>query len=263
MLEGVDYQMQNSWSLPKPQSHPSLTRQTYNIIQRAILELEFKPGERLSIERLSKQLDVSRTPVKEALLQLEQDGLVHIVPQSGTFVSDITAKDVDEILELRILLEGHAAGQAAQLLSEAEIANAEAILGRMKESLNENRHVETETIGHEFHQLVLSKLTNERLRDFLQVLDIQYARIRHYMAHLIHRQSISLDEHYQILSALKARDSDQATAAMVKHLSSVRDDMLSALNSRSKDNNTPVKLSTIAQEAPSKSGPLAGQFTPD
>jgi DNA-binding GntR family transcriptional regulator len=93
--------MDDSLFLPRPQSLPSLTEQTYEIIQTAVLSLELKPGERLSVQRLSEQLGVSRTPVKDALLRLEQDSLVSIVPQRGTFVSDITAEDVEEILELR------------------------------------------------------------------------------------------------------------------------------------------------------------------
>lgn len=224
--------MQELVSLPRPQSAPSLTEQTYEIILQAILSLELRPGDRLSVQRLGEQLGVSRTPVKDAFLRLEQEGLVSIIPQKGTFVSDITVKDAAEILESRVVVEGYAAGHAAQHLSSEELVQAEAILVRMKQAFTEGHLAESAEIGNEFHRLLLNKLNNSRLTGFIQQLDIQYTRIRHYLAELTSRHSESIDEHFDILVALKTGDADQASAAMRRHLSLVRDDILSILISQ-------------------------------
>lgn len=230
--------MKDLLSLPQPHSAPSLTEQTYEIIQNAILSLELRPGDPISVQRLSEQLGVSRTPVKDALLRLEQDGLVSSIPQKGTYVSSITIEDVEEILELRILLESYAAGRAAELLSPDELAEAEAILERMKDSYAAEEYFESATIGNQFHELLLSKVKNCRLISFLRQLDIQYTRIRHYLAIQSKQHSKSIDQHYYVLAALKAGDAQQATAAMADHLSSVREDIVSSLLFQDKQKNT-------------------------
>ena len=227
--------MEPSISLPRPRSGPSLTEQTYDILLEAILSLDLRPGERLSVQRLSEQLGVSRTPVKEAFLRLEQDGLVSIVPKRGTFVSDITVEDVDEILEARILVESYAAGRAAVYLSQEGIAQAEAILHRMDQAYTSGQLLESEQIGDEFHGLLLSSMRNRRLAGFLQQLEIGYTRIRHYVTELTSRHSRSIEEHYRILAAVKVGDAGQATAEMSQHLSLGRDRALSLLVAQGAD----------------------------
>lgn len=235
--------MEPSISLPRPRSAPSLTEQTYDILLEAILSLDLRPGERLSVQRVSEQLGVSRTPVKDAFLRLEQEGLVSIVPKKGTFVSDITVEDVDEILESRILVESYAAGQAVMHLSPEGIAQAEAILHRMSQAHARGQLVESAEIGNEFHKLLLSKMRNGRLTGFLQQLDVQYTRIRHYLAELTDRHSRSIDEHYRILEAAKAGDVERATAEMKQHLSWVRDDILTLLVAQSAESGLIPKAS--------------------
>jgi DNA-binding GntR family transcriptional regulator len=227
--------MEPSISLPRPRSGPSLTEQTYDILLEAILSLALRPGERLSVQRLSEQLGVSRTPVKEAFLRLEQDGLVSIVPKRGTFVSDITVEDVDEILEARILVESYAAGRAAVYLGQEGIAQAEAILQRMDQAYTSGRLLESEQIGDEFHRLLLSAMRNRHLAGFLEQLEIGYTRIRHYLSVPDSQHSRSIEEHYKILAAVKAGDAAQAAAEMNEHISLGRDRALSLLVTQAGD----------------------------
>lgn len=215
--------------LPRLDNTPSLTERTYETILAAVQSLTLTPGECVSIQELTNQLGVSRTPLRAALRRLEQDGLVAIVPYKGVCVAPISAKDVEEILELRILLESYAAGKATKLLSPDELAQAEKILEQMEKTHAEGRLLESATIGHQFHQLLLSKVDNHRLVGILRQLDIQYRRIRHYSADLRDRGATSIVQHEEMLRALKAGDAEQASQLMVEHLSSVRDDVLSSL----------------------------------
>jgi DNA-binding GntR family transcriptional regulator len=215
-------------ALRKLASVPSLSEQTYEVILDAIVSLEFKPGDQLSVHRLSEQLGVSRTPVKDALQRLEQEGLVSVVPRRGTFVSHIEVRDIDEILEARALIEAFAATRAAVGLSEEDLEKAEAVLGRQGEALDAGKIPESAEIGHGLHLLVLNHLQNDRMDAFLKNMDLQYTRIRRIFAHEFGRQHQSHSEHCGILETLRARDSDAAYHAMFDHHLSVRDDLVAS-----------------------------------
>jgi len=212
--------------LPKIRTAPSLSEQTYQIIQDAIVTLTFRPGDRRSVQKLSDQLGVSRTPVKEAFQRLEQEGLVSVVPRRGTFVSPIEVKDIDEILEVRALIEGFAASISATDLSRADLEEAETVLERQGRALEAGRIPESAEIGHGFHVILMSRLDNERMVGFLKQVDLQYTRIRRIFSHEFQRQRQSLSEHYGILETLRARNADAAYHAMFDHHWSVRDEMV-------------------------------------
>src|SRR5919205_2069470 len=92
----------------------SLTEKAYQAISTAIARLELKPGESLTQDRLARWLSISRTPVREALRRLEQDGIIHTAPGRGLIVAELTIKDAEDLLELLALLDTHAAYLAAQ-----------------------------------------------------------------------------------------------------------------------------------------------------
>ena len=217
-------------NLPKLQDIPSLSERAYEIIREALLTLKFKPGDYISIQDLSDQLGISRTPVRDALLRLEKDGLVSIIPYKGACVTDISDRDIKEIMELRILLEGYAAEKAAKFLSVSELEQGETILERSEEAYATGQPIESAIIGHQLHELILSKINNERFSNIIYKLDIHYERIRQYSVELRdQRLSKSINEHRTIFKALKNRDADAARVAMMDHLSSVRDDVLTSL----------------------------------
>lgn len=216
--------------LPKLEDSPSLSTRAYQTIREAILSLKFKPGQYVSIQELSDQLGVSRTPVRDALLGLEKDGLVSIVPYKGAYVSNISIQDIEEIMELRILLEGYAAEKAANLLSVDELAQAESILEQSEKAYNAGKYMDAALIGHQLHELLLAKVQNSRFTKILERLDTHYERIRYHPAILSGtRLDQSIGQHREILEALKLGDAERVKTAMINHLGSVRDDVLSSL----------------------------------
>src|SRR5258706_12925806 len=92
----------------------SLTERAYQAISAAIATMELKPGEALKQDHLARWLSISRTPVREALRRLEQDGIIQTVPGRGLVVTELTIKDVGDMLEMLRLLDGHAAYLAAK-----------------------------------------------------------------------------------------------------------------------------------------------------
>ena len=216
-------------NLPRLETGASLTERTYEAILEAVQSFALEPGKCVSVQDLASQLGVSRTPLSAALRRLEQNGLVSVIPYKGVRIAPISARDVREILALRILLEGYAAREAAGLLSPDELAQGEEILHQMKRAHADQRLLESANIGHQFHQLLLSRVDNLRLVDILQQLDAQYGRIRRYSVALCDRGARSIAQHEDILKALRAGDAEGAAQAMADHLASVRDDILSAL----------------------------------
>src|SRR5919205_3567302 len=92
----------------------SLTEKAYQAISTAIARLELKPGESLTQDRLARWLSISRTPVREALRRLEQDGIIHTAPGRGLIVAELTIKDAEDLLEILALLDTQAAFLAAK-----------------------------------------------------------------------------------------------------------------------------------------------------
>ncbi len=216
-------------NLPRLDGGATLGERAYETILEAVQSLTLVPGECYSIRELTGRLGVSRTPLRAALRRLEQDGLVFVVPYKGTCVAPIRARDVQEILQLRILLESYAAKTAATLLSTDELLEAKRILKEMEEAHAEDHLFESAEIGHQFHRLLLSKVDNHRLIGILHRLDKQYTRIRRYSADLHGRTAQSIEQHHQMLRALKAGDAEDVAQLMADHLASVREEVLSSL----------------------------------
>lgn len=208
---------------------PSLSTRVYEAIKEAILSLTFPPGELLTIGRLADQLGASRTPVRDALLILEREGLVSIVPQRGAYVSPITPRDVEEIFELRIVLEGYACRVAAGRVTPEELARAEATLDAANAAFARGEKMRAADIGRPVHELVVRKVGNDRLMRSLNDLETHYARIRHFAVLIPDRFAASDRQHRAILAALKDGDADRSAEAMTDHLRSIRGEVLASL----------------------------------
>lgn len=206
-----------------------LGTRVYEAIKEAILSLKFRPGEMLTIARLADQLGASRTPVREALLILERDGLVTIVPQRGTMVTMISPQDVHEIFEMRIVLESYASRVAAARVALDEIDRAEASLQEAKRAFAQGEKIRAADVGRLIHDLVVRKVGNERFLRGLNDLETHYTRIRHFAVMIPDRFERSDQQHRAILAALRDGDAERSGQAMTDHLNSIRDDVLANL----------------------------------
>lgn len=207
-------------------ARPSLGVQVYETIKNSILSLELQPGTVLSIGELAEQFEVSRTPVRDALLLLEKDELVTLIPHKGAKVTEITAKDVQEMYELHIALECYAVRMVAPRLTSQDLEALEQIIHASRQALDEQQYLLASDLGREFHDAFVQKLANRRLSTYLRELDTLYARLRHYSALLPGRLETSYTQHLAILHALQAGDTAGAEKAMAEHFISVSQDIL-------------------------------------
>lgn len=202
----------------------SLRGRVFQSIRENILNGIYEENEELRENTLAKELGVSRTPVREALRQLELEGLVKIVPNKGACVTGITAKDVKDIYATRSMLEGLCARWATEHITDEQIAELEEVILLSEFHLNraskEQPQQVTELDG-KFHE-VLYRASNSRilrhvLSDFHKY--VKLARKASVTNHM--RAEKSIEEHKAILDAIKNKDADRAEALANEHMMNV------------------------------------------
>ncbi len=199
----------------------TLTERVYITIKEAILDLRIKPGSPLVEDELARQLGTSKTPVRDALLALERDGLVTKIPYKGTYVSEVSVRDATEIFELRAVLEGLATRQATLSFTAEDAAQAEKLLDAADEARARGDRDSASLYGAQFHKLILHRAENRRLPLILENLEEQLRRLRRVSDHIGGRLEKSAQEHRLILAALRRGDLQEAEATMRDHLQSV------------------------------------------
>jgi DNA-binding GntR family transcriptional regulator len=193
------------------------------LIRQAILDGRLAPGQRLKEEELARELGISRTPVREALLVLQAEGLVEAAPNRGAAVRVHTAEDLDDLYQLRALLEGYAARRAAVRMGEETVAalwascerfEAVALEGEVRELVQENLF---------FHGAILDAAGSARLaRMVRKVIELPLV-YRSYVWYSPEQRQLSVHYHRQIARALEARDAERAELLMKEHVFEARD----------------------------------------
>lgn len=207
----------------------TLKDKAYRQIKEMILSCQLQPGESLSEVALSKAIGVSRTPIREALSMLAQEGLVKPILRRGAFVADISASDAQEILEVREALESYAAGLSAEALSREDLEEMKALLEGMRESHRRADYSAYHRLDVRFHQVILRAAGNHRLLAVVEGLNDQMYRLRMVNSSLPQRMDKSVEEHEAILQALASRDPVSAREAMASHIANVRSTVLECL----------------------------------
>ncbi len=190
----------------------------YEQLFRQILRGELAPNALLSESELAKRLESSRTPVREALLMLEGEGLVRRYPGRGYLVTEITPQDVDEIFELRITLEVLALRKAYAAISSPVLAGLELQLTKLKEGDSPDDYYAADRT---LHELLAQYCGNARLQVFLNTLDSQIERVRYISARRPDRLKESRREHLDIIHALMERDLPKAEERLTLHIRNV------------------------------------------
>jgi DNA-binding GntR family transcriptional regulator len=195
----------------------SQTLLAYELIKNHILDLELRPGELVTEKRLMELTSCGRTPVREAMQRLQRDGLLRVVPFRGAFVTDISAKDVVEISQVRELLESFAAGLAARLITPRQLERLQALLDELEPVQDANPRDVFEA-DRAFHTVVVEASGHQRIHDIIGTLSDQIQRLRYLSAAQPERAARAHKEHHAVAAALLARDPEAAQAAMRVHL---------------------------------------------
>lgn len=201
----------------------SLRGKVFQKIRDDILKGRYEENEELRESTLGKELGVSRTPVREALRQLELEGLVKIIPNKGAYVTGITGKDVSDIYIIRSLLEGLCARWATEHITEEQIDKLEEIILLSEYHVNKKKELATQVtkLDGEFHE-VLYEASNSRILEHVLSDFHNYVQSARKMSVTNHdRAEKSIAEHKEILQAIKDKDADRAEQLANAHIMNV------------------------------------------
>lgn len=210
---------------PTQEAFPSLADAVYERLWKRIVNLDFPPGARLSEESLARELGVSRTPVREALLRLGEVGLVRVSTRRGFAVPEATPDDLGELYDLRAALEGFAARRAAPLLDDNEIAAHR----ELQRCAHERAVAGSPAAAEQFfradialHELLQRRGGNRRSARLVADVMGQLALASMRAAQNPAQRLLAIAEHNRILDALEARDPGAAASAMEEHVAAVK-----------------------------------------
>jgi DNA-binding GntR family transcriptional regulator len=199
------------------------------LIRAAIVDGRLEPGHRLKEEELARELGISRTPVREALLTLQAEGLVDSVPNRGATVRSYEPGEIDDLYDLRALLEGHAARRAAlrsslddlHRLRESNERFASLVAGDDVAALIRENHV--------FHTAILEAAGSDRLAELVRKVVELPLVYRSFYWYRPEQKRISDHYHQQLTHALEARDAERAELLMKEHVFEARDFLMAQL----------------------------------
>jgi DNA-binding GntR family transcriptional regulator len=214
---------------------PRLLREdVYEAVRSDIASAELRPGQFLGEEGLAGRLGTSRTPVREALVRLQRDGLVEIVPHRGAFVRWPTPKDVEDVFDIRIAIEGMALRKAFPRLGEETLRSLLDRLDRQAENLATLGHGEVEALSVDIHMTILRAADNERVvslvRQFREQVYKGSALYQTVDGRLSEpRAGRVIADHRGLLVALVKRDLEEAARVLERHLASMKEMVIEAL----------------------------------
>lgn len=187
------------------------TMRAYAELKARILNNELAPGSSHLEQDLASLLDMSRTPVREALIRLAEERLVEIRPRHGVRILPISLKDMADIYDLLTELEAHAARRAAEHgLTKGELARLDAAVAAMDQSLEADDLDAWSKADSDFHELLIAASRNERLTNAVKLFLDQVHRARQFTLHIRPKPVASNDDHRAVVAAIKARDPDNA-----------------------------------------------------
>jgi DNA-binding GntR family transcriptional regulator len=208
----------------------------YEYLKQAVLSGHFAPGERLTEEHLAKRLGISRTPIREALHKLESEGLIKPLATRGFVASQDSREDVEELFEIRAMLEGYALRIACTRVTEAILAGLEASLASAEQALRAGCLEALFQSNTRFHDLLHSLITDKHRLHHQMVTMRQYVlRYRKNTLQYPDGGQRTVDDHRRILLALRLRDPDLCERVMREHIQHSKSAALQSLFADNKE----------------------------
>lgn len=197
----------------------SRSETAYRLIKDRIVTLDLAPAAVLNESELMDELQLGRTPIREALQRLALENLVVILPRRGTIVADLNFSDLQKIFELRLELEVYAARLAAARAQPDQVAAMEALFADADNVIRSGDHRQLIVLDHAAHRLLAEATQNEFLLDTLERLYTHVLRLWHVSLDKVGRLPEAIEEHRNIIAAVKAGDGERAAAIMRRHVS--------------------------------------------
>lgn len=196
----------------------SLSSRVFHTIRENILSGKYATNEELKEKTIGEELGVSRTPVREALRQLELEGLVTIIPNKGAYVVGISQKDIHDIYEIRSRLEGLCARWAADQITKEQLDELEENIYLSDFHSSKGNSEQVVELDNKFHEILYNASGSKELRHVLLDFHHYVQRVRKITLAVPDRAVQSNEEHRKIVEALKKHDADQAEKLANEHM---------------------------------------------
>jgi DNA-binding GntR family transcriptional regulator len=209
---------------PEPSSSLAIPRQSLTSavaekLREQIIRGEIPEGAQLRQDAIANQYQVSRIPVREALRQLDAEGLITIVPNRGAVVPSLSGRDIEELFTIRALLEPEVLKFSIPELTAEDMRNAEAILRKYADELRREEHVSAwGSMNWEFHSILYSRANRPHMMNIIRNVNAngeRYTRLQLYLTHGIQRAN---REHHEILELCRMRDVNNACVLLREHI---------------------------------------------
>ncbi len=220
-------------SMPTSPENVPVREKAYEYLKSGILGGRFSPGERLTEEHLAKQLGMSRTPIREALHKLESEGLIQPLASRGFVASQDSSEEVDELFEIRAVLEGYALRVICGRVTDAVLAQLEETIAQAETALRDNDLEALFRSNTGFHDELHGLITDKR-RLYQQMVTMRQYVLRYRKNTLQYPDggTRTVDGHRKILLALRLRDPDLCERVMRDHIQQSKTDALQFLFER-------------------------------
>ncbi len=195
-----------------------LSERVYEELEENILNGSLAPGDALPEIPLAEEFGVSRTPVREAIRNLELEGLVRSIPNRGTLVVGISAKDIDDIYAIRGYVEGLAARWAAEHVTAEQLGQMQNVVALQEFYAGRGDFVQVWQLDTRFHQLLYQASGSHVLRQTLSNLHRYIQRVRELSIKKPGRAGPSVREHRSVLEAIEKRNGKEAESRMASHI---------------------------------------------
>jgi DNA-binding GntR family transcriptional regulator len=206
----------------------TLRQSVTEAIRRAILQGDLLPGAQINQVQIAEQLGVSRGPVREALGQLEEEGLIRNVPYKGTFVTEITEEYIRELYDVRGLIETFAVRMAAEAATADDRHEIEQVMQAMERALNEEAITRFAELDVQFHFLIIRSAHHSILLQSWRSIEMGVRRCSMLRHRIYSNTAAVIARHREILTAMDAGDVETAAALLGNHITEARDRVLSS-----------------------------------
>ncbi|WP_257215751.1 GntR family transcriptional regulator [Fredinandcohnia onubensis] len=201
-----------------------------SILRNEIIKGNIKPGQKLLEKELCEQLGVSRTPLREAIRNLEVEGLIESIPNKGSRVRTMTIQDIKNVYELRIELEALATKKSVPYLIKEDLDSLFSIQEMLKTATKKATWGEVSELNKKFHNILVSKGDNNLLLSTIDQLHKVSVVISVSNFSIPGRSWNVIDEHSKVIEAVKEKDAELASILMRNHLEAARDSLLNYMS---------------------------------
>ncbi len=230
----------------------NMTNRIYALLRQLIVEVRLLPGRAISEKEIAAILQVSKTPVREAIIRLAEDGFVTVVPQGGTYVTTIEIQRYMEACFIRFKLEEGAAMEAASRHSLEDVARLRSCIVRQKAAAEQEDYPDFFLLDEEFHRTIFAAARLPGAWGVVNQAKGEMDRMRHLKrVFAVRRTEQVIEEHEAIVAAIESGDPAAAREAVVKHLGSIE----SKLTELSRNPKLWAYIEQINTRAPKKRSP--------